>query len=338
MTHSGLSKSKIREIDVEKKYRNGKCIYEVEIECYHGYEFEYKIERETGKILNYGWEHGGCSKCGSAGTSTQKTSCTTTWCYHKPSCPTTPTCPSKPTCPDKPGCSDETEEACNVIIFYYEEDEAVKYADYTVKYLEKDTNTPVADEKTVTNVEVGTEVSEKAITVEGYNALDPTSATIVIVEGSNEIIFWYEKTVKYADYTVKYLEKDTNNPVADEKTVTDVAIGTEVSEDAITVEGYDALDPTSATIEIVKGSNEIIFWYEKSVVLTEYTVKYLNKKNNRPLASSKTVTDVPVGSTVTEQAIDIEECIAEDPTEVTLVLAESGNEIIFWYTEIGSEG
>jgi hypothetical protein len=180
-------------------------------------------------------------------------------------------------------------------------------------------------------------VSEKAITVEGYNALDPTSTTIVIVEGKNEIIFYYERAVKHADYTVKYLEKDTNTPVADEKTVTDVAIGTEVSEDAITVEGYDALDPTSATIEIVESNNEIIFYYEKRVALTDYTVKYLDIDSYDPVAESKVVTGVPVGSSVTEQAIEIEEYTAQDPTEVTLVLTESGNEIIFWYKSMGSE-
>ena len=207
---------------------------------------------------------------------------------------------------------------------------------YTVKYLDKASNESVALKKSVSDLEVGTAVTESAILVDGYDALDPTEVTIDLIDGENVIIFYYEKAVKYADYTVKYLEKDTNTPVADEKTVTDVAIGTEVSEDAITVEGYDALDPTSATIEIVESNNEIIFYYEKRVALTDYTVKYLDIDSYDPVAESKVVTGVPVGSSV--NAVEVTDYTAFDPAEVTLVLAESGNEIIFWYKLIESEG
>ena len=73
---------------------------------------------------------------------------------------------------------------------------------------------------------------------------------------------------------------------------------------------------------------------EKPVTLTDYVVKYLSVENGRRLKRDKTVSDVPVGTTVTEYAIEIAGYTALAPTEVPRVLAESGNEIIFYYIQI----
>ena len=49
-------------------------------------------------------------------------------------------------------------------------------------------------------------------------------------------------------------------------------VGLFVSESAIPVTGYIAIEPTEAVLQVVDGENVIIFWYEK---LTGYTVKYV---------------------------------------------------------------
>ncbi len=206
--------------------------------------------------------------------------------------------------------------------------------DYVVKYLDKDTNEPVADEKTESGLEVGTSVTETAIPVDGYTAVDPTEATLILAETGNEIIFYYERQPVLTDYVVKYLDKDTNEPVAADKVQTGLEVGTSVTESAIPVDGYTAVDPTEATLVLAETGNEIIFYYEKQPVLTDYVVKYLDKDTNEPVADEKTESGLEVGTSVTETAIPVGGYAALDPTEATLVLAETGNEIIFYYQKL----
>ena len=133
---------------------------------------------------------------------------------------------------------------------------------YTVKYLNKATNEPLAAEKTMTGLEVGASIAESAIVIDGYEALDPTEVTIELAESDNEIIFWYEEDAPtHTSYVVKYLDAVTGDPVDSDKVVTDVEIGSTVREYAIGIDGYEALDPTEVTIELAESDNEIIFWY-----------------------------------------------------------------------------
>ena len=221
-------------------------------------------------------------------------------------------------------------ETGNEIIFWYEP-EAPALTGYVVKYLEKGTNEPVAADKVQTGLEVGTSVTETAISVDGYDALDPTEATLVLAETGNEIIFYYERQPVLTNYVVKYLDKATNLALAPEKIVRGLEVGTEVTETAVDVEGYTALAPTEATLVLAESGNEIIFWYERDPVLTDYVVKYLDKATSDPVAEQKTVSGKEVGTTVTEAAVEVAGYTALAPTEQSIELAESGNEIIFWY-------
>jgi hypothetical protein len=208
--------------------------------------------------------------------------------------------------------------------------------DYTVRYLEDGTEKVLAPEKKVTGKTVGTTVTENAISITGYTALDPTEATLVLAETGNEIIFYYyyEQQPVLTDYVVKYLDKDTNESVAADKVQTDLEVGTSVTESAIPVDGYAALDPTEATLVLAETGNEIIFYYERQPVLTDYVVKYLDKDTNEPVADEKTESGLEVGTSVTETAIPVGGYAALDPTEAPLVLAETGNEIIFYYQKL----
>ena len=133
------------------------------------------------------------------------------------------------------------------------------------------------------------------------------------------------------DYVVKYLDKDTNEPVADEKTESGLEVGTSVTETAIPVGGYAALDPTEATLVLAESGNEIIFYYQK---LTTYTIHYCDAFSGEDIAEPKTVTDVPVGETYTEYALDILGYTPLD-NEITFTLMESGNDYYFYYVKSG---
>lgn len=133
---------------------------------------------------------------------------------------------------------------------------------YTVKYLNKATNEPLAAEKTMTGLEVGTSIAESAIVIDGYEALNPTEVTIELAESDNEIIFWYEEDAPtHTSYVVKYLDMVTGDPVAWDKVVTDVEIGSTVREYAIDIGGYEQQSPTTKSIVLAESGNEIIFWY-----------------------------------------------------------------------------
>ena len=118
------------------------------------------------------------------------------------------------------------------------------------------------------------------------------SSTVPVREGF-EFIDWeltwgtMEKPIPLTSYVVKYLDKDTNEPVADEKTESGLEVGTSVTETAIPVDGYTAVDPTEATLILAETGNEIIFYYERQPVLTDYVVKYLDKDTNEPVAADK---------------------------------------------------
>ncbi len=73
---------------------------------------------------------------------------------------------------------------------------------YTVKYLEQGTNKPLADEKTVDSQTFGDTVTEKAIDITGYTAVEPTSQTITIAVDGNEIKFYY--TINSHKVTYQY--------------------------------------------------------------------------------------------------------------------------------------
>jgi hypothetical protein len=160
-------------------------------------------------------------------------------------------------------------ESGNEIIFYYQKLPVL--TDYTVRYLDKDTGASVADDKYVGDKEVGTSVTECAIPVGGYHLSETDNdgnsqseeITIELIDGENVIIFYYEQQPVLTDYVVKYLDVNTNEPVADEKTESGLEVGTSVTETAIPVDGYTAVGFTVTTRILEETGNVIIFYYQK---------------------------------------------------------------------------
>lgn len=74
-------------------------------------------------------------------------------------------------------------------------------------------------------------------------------------------------------YTVKYLEQGTNNELHAPVTVGGNLFNTPVTANAIDIAGYNKVNPTSSTINIAAGDNEITFYYTKRTDLS-YEVHY----------------------------------------------------------------
>ena len=178
---------------------------------------------------------------------------------------------------------------------------------YVVNYLEQGTGKVLADEKEVFGQTFGTDVTEYAIDIEGYNKVDPTEVTITIAVSGNVIDFYYTARTDLS-YVVNYLEQGTDAVLRPQKPVFGQTFGTDVTEYAIDIEGYNKVDPTEVTITIAVSGNVITFYYVKmqttlgpvysSVTATnagnrDAILAGLNPKNGNPYFNDKGNADTP---------------------------------------------
>lgn len=140
---------------------------------------------------------------------------------------------------------------------------AIENADGTLTYIADDTTGSALAGTTKTfDAKTGTQLND------GYQSgyfpkVSSHSITIDIADASkNEFTFIYVKMPEVV-YTVKYLEKGTNNQLADPKTVrTSDAVVTETFKQ---INGY-APDAYQKQLVLAAEGNEIIFWYVKDNV------------------------------------------------------------------------
>ena len=204
---------------------------------------------------------------------------------------------------------------------------------YTVYYKEQGTENELADAKVVDGQTFGNVVTENAIDIDGYNKVDPTSANITITTGTNEHTFYYTKRNDLS-YTVYYKEQGTENELADAKVVDGQTFGNVVTENAIDIDGYNKVDPTSANITITTGTNEHTFYYTKRNDLS-YTVNYLEKDTNTVLHEAKTVGNQTFGTIITssDEVITIDGYNYDSVDKTTLTIGTSENVINIYYTK-----
>lgn len=142
---------------------------------------------------------------------------------------------------------------------------------YTVKYLEAGTNKVLRKEKKGGG-KYGSEVTEKAKDIDGYELADSTKQqqSIHLGTGDNVITFYYKKAPT-ASYTVNYYWNGTKEKVAVSKTVSTGYVGKKVEEAPDdNVKDCTPVSDASKTIELVKDENKnvINFYYYKNVELT----------------------------------------------------------------------
>ena len=216
----------------------------------------------------------------------------------------------------------------NEYTFYYTKRNDLSY---TVYYKEQGTENELADAKLVNGQKFGDVVTENAIDIDGYNKVNPTNANITITTGKNEYTFYYTKRNDLS-YTVYYKEQGTENELADAKVVDGQTFGNVVTENAIDIDGYNKVDPTSANITITTGKNEYTFYYTKRNDLS-YTVYYKEQGTENELADAKVVNGQKFGDVVTENAIDIDGYNKVNPTSANITITTGKNEYTLYYTK-----
>lgn len=236
------------------------------------------------------------------------------------------------------------ENNTNVYTFWYVQKEAVPY---TVKYLNKETGAPVADEKTVSDNRKAV-VTETFVPVSGMMP-DAYQKRLVVSaeEGAvNEIIFYYTEDTTHAYYKITHYTENLGTDAAGNPTWTEYAssqavgdIGTTYNADPMTIPGftYDSkVEGTVASGELTASGLELKLYYTRNSY--PYQVRYLEQGTGKQLADPKDGTG-KYGEVVSESAIDIANYAAVDPTSQTLnIRIEEGKEaklniITFYYKE-----
>jgi hypothetical protein len=146
----------------------------------------------------------------------------------------------------------------NKIIFYYTKD--VINVDYMVFYYLEGSTTSLVETKIGSGV-LGSSVTENAITIPGYTAIEPASVSAVLKTTDNKIIFYYTANTNIV-YTVHYYLENTTNSVAADKVVTGRTMNTTITENAIAIPGHTAINSTPITATLNATNNVLIFYYK----------------------------------------------------------------------------
>lgn len=139
--------------------------------------------------------------------------------------------------------------------------------EYTVNYLEKGTNTKVADSKTISknanngDLYIGDKVTEYALTLNNYNLVSNNQESITLAKEGNVINFYYE--LKDSKIVVHYVEKDTNTKLVDDDTFDGKVTETKVI-NAKDIKDYVVVGSKVQDAEFDLTTNEYTFYYEKA--------------------------------------------------------------------------
>lgn len=140
-------------------------------------------------------------------------------------------------------------------------------AEYIVNYLEKGTNTKVADSKTISknanngDLYIGDKVTEYALTLNNYNLVSNSQESITLAKEGNVINFYYE--LKDSKIVVHYVEKDTNTKLADDDTFDGKVTETKVI-NAKDIKDYVVVGSKVQDAVFDLTTNEYTFYYEKA--------------------------------------------------------------------------
>lgn len=236
-------------------------------------------------------------------------------------------------------------DANNVYTFWYVQREAVPY---TVKYLNKETGEPVADEKTVSDNRKAV-VTETFVPVSGMMPDAYQKRLVVSAEDGavNEIIFYYTEDTTHAYYKITHYTENLAKDSQGKPTWTEYAssqavgdIGTTYTADPMTIPGFTYDSTVAGTVvsgELTANGLELKLYYTRNSY--PYQVRYLEQGTGNQLAAPKDGTG-KYGQVISERAIDIANYDAVAPTSQTLNIRieESSTEaklniITFYYKE-----
>ncbi|EON3043071.1 MucBP domain-containing protein [Enterococcus hirae] len=234
----------------------------------------------------------------------------------------------------------------NIITFRYDENPVTKEkAAVTVKYM-NEKGESIAEDKIISDLEVGSTHTEEALLIEGYELLSTKVQTIEIQSEGNIITFIYETKEttppenEKADLTVKYIDEQ-GQTIANDKIIQDLEVGSTYTEEALLIEGYELLSAKVQTIEVQSEGNTITFIYKTKETSpsenekADLTVRYIDEQG-QSIAEKKVITDLEIGKLHKEEALLIKGYELVNPKlAIQEVMIEKGtNTITFIYKKI----
>ncbi|MEB5878534.1 MucBP domain-containing protein [Enterococcus hirae] len=234
----------------------------------------------------------------------------------------------------------------NIITFHYDENPVTKEkAAVTVKYI-NEKGESIAEDKIISDLEVGSTHTEEALLIEGYELLSTKVQTIEIQSEGNIITFIYETKEttppenEKANLTVKYIDEHGQS-IANDKIIQDLEVGSTYTEEALLIEGYELLSAKVQTIEVQSDGNTITFIYKAKETSpsenekADLTVRYIDEQG-QSIAEKKVITDLEIGKLHKEEALLIKGYELVNPKlAIQEVMIEKGtNTITFIYKKI----
>ena len=209
---------------------------------------------------------------------------------------------------------------------------------YTVEYYRDQNKISNDNDNTVNNQTFGNKVHEAEIDKNKYKPLlgykdgiIETNMPYEIKEEDNVIRVCYFKRDDMS-YTVKYLDKNTNNELYDSEireNKTFEEVYTETAKES--PYGYRLVGNDTQEVKIDAEDKVVIFYYEKRNDFS-YTVMYLEENTNNELATPEIRENKTYLGTYSEKAKPIDGYVVDEETK-EIVLEENESRIIFYYNK-----
>lgn len=209
---------------------------------------------------------------------------------------------------------------------------------YTVEYYKEQNKISNDNDNTVNNQTFGNKVHEAEIDKNKYKPLlgykdgiIETNMPYEIKEEDNVIKVCYFKRDDMS-YTVKYLDKNTNNELYDSEireNKTFEEVYTETAKES--PYGYRLVGNDTQEVKIDAEDKVVIFYYEKRNDFS-YTVMYLEEDTNNELATPEVRKNRTYLETYSEKAKSIDGYVVDEETK-EIVLEENESRIIFYYNK-----
>lgn len=209
---------------------------------------------------------------------------------------------------------------------------------YTVEYYKEQNKISNDNDNTVNNQTFGNKVHEAEIDKNKYKPLlgykdgiIETNMPYEIKEEDNVIRVCYFKRDDMS-YTVKYLDKNTNNELYDpeiRENKTFEEVYTETAKES--PYGYRLVGNDTQEVKIDAEDKVVIFYYEKRNDFS-YTVMYLEEDTNNELATPEVRKNRTYLETYSEKAKSIDGYVVDEETK-EIVLEENESRIIFYYNK-----
>ena len=222
----------------------------------------------------------------------------------------------------------------NTINLYYEKD--VKYT-ATVKYYEIGTTNPIREEITINDLKIGDIIEAEdyyePITGYVYDSSEPDNVTISEDAENNTLIIYYIKDNEGINYTINYLDKETNKAIHDQKVIEKPELNSviEAKNEIIEIDNYkfDSYDKEKITISDNNSDNVINLYYNKKK--GSVTVKYIDQETNKEIGEQYTITGY-VNDSYVAKAKEIQGYdLTKTPDNASGKITEDGVTVVYYY-------